>query len=126
MNSWIDHIKSQLLSKGISEAAIIGVDGSVWAKSREFSATAAELKAFISKYDSDEFSENGIMMGGMKYFYLSRDHGVVRAKKGQNGFHAMKLKQLYIIALYDVINCPPPEAAITVENYGNYLSKSGY
>ncbi|KAK2715711.1 hypothetical protein QYM36_010326 [Artemia franciscana] len=126
MNFWINHLESELLSNGhISEAAIIGVDGSVWGKSKGFPAKAAELKAFVSKFDSDEFSENGIMMGIiMMYFYLSRDH--VRARKGDYGIHAIKRKQLYVIALYDPKNCSQPEAAITVESYGDKLCEIGY
>jgi len=127
MSTWNNYVESELLSNGISEGAIIGTDGAVWGKSKTFPATAAELKAFISKFeDLEALAESGIIMGGTKYFYLSSDHDVIRASKGTDSLHAMKLKKLYIIALYNNQECPTPKAANTVEKLGNYLAEYGH
>ena len=56
--------------------------------------TAEELKSLLGKYASTEqMAMNGIMIGGVKYMFLSATDRVVRAKKGTSGVHCIKTVQ---------------------------------
>ena len=57
-------------------------------------------------------------MGGKKYFYLSGDHGAIRARRREEGLRVMKLKALIIIALYSETENTSPGAAVIVEGLG--------
>ncbi|KAK2727565.1 hypothetical protein QYM36_008145 [Artemia franciscana] len=104
MNSWNYQLESELLSKGISEAAIIDVDGLLLAKAGNFPITEDQLKAF-AKFDTDDFRKNGIRVGVIRYFYFSECNGEILGQIGENGLYAMKMNQLYVIALYNTKRC---------------------
>jgi len=93
--SWQSYVDDQLIStKVIKSAVIAGHDGNIWASSAGFAVTAEELKALLGKYSSTEqLAMNGVMVGGVKYMFLSATDRVVRAKKGTSGVHCIKTVQ---------------------------------
>eukprot|EP00090_Calanus_glacialis_P044323 TRINITY_DN7896_c0_g1_i1.p1 TRINITY_DN7896_c0_g1~~TRINITY_DN7896_c0_g1_i1.p1 ORF type:complete len:127 (-),score=26.53 TRINITY_DN7896_c0_g1_i1:221-601(-) len=125
--SWQSYVDDQLIStKVIKSAAIAGHDGNIWASSAGFAVTAEELKSLLGKYASTEqMAMNGIMIGGVKYMFLSATDRVVRAKKGTSGVHCIKTVQALIVCLYEdpVV---PEQAATVTEKLGEYLISVGY
>jgi len=93
--SWQSYVDDQLIStKVIKSAVIAGHDGNIWASSAGFAVTAEELKSLLGKYAStDQLAMNGVMIGGVKYMFLSANERVVRAKKGTSGVHCIKTVQ---------------------------------
>jgi len=93
--SWQSYVDDQLIAtKVIKQAVIAGHDGNIWASSAGFAVTAEELKSLLGKYASTEqLAMNGVMIGGLKYMFLSATDRVVRAKKGTSGIHAIKTVQ---------------------------------
>jgi len=129
--SWQSYVDEQLLStKMVKNAVICGHDGNVWATSKDFTPTSDELKSIISKFDSVEaLAANGIIIGGVKYMYLSREADrplkVVRARKGKGGVHCIKTGQTYIMCTYED-PIVPEQAALVTEKLGDYLIGAGF
>ncbi|KAK2725526.1 hypothetical protein QYM36_008445 [Artemia franciscana] len=104
MNSWINQIENELLSKGIQEAAIIGVDGLTLAKSREFLITEAQFK-FLATFDMEEFFKKGIKVGLWEFSPIAECLGEFLALNKKHCLYVVKTDQLYIVALYDKKRC---------------------
>jgi len=125
--SWQSYVDDQLIAtKVIKQAVIAGHDGNIWASSAGFAVTAEELKSLLGKYASTEqLAMNGVMIGGLKYMFLSATDRVVRAKKGTSGIHAIKTVQALILCVYEdpVV---PEQAATVTEKLGEYLISVGY
>ncbi|CAG0881808.1 unnamed protein product [Darwinula stevensoni] len=125
--SWQDYIDKQLIgSKNISQAAIAGHDGNVWAKSDGFNVSKEEIVRLMAGLgDPTQFHMNGVHVNGTRFVYLSGNDQVVRAKKDKMGLHCVKTNQAVIVATYnDPIQ--PQQAASTAEGLGDYLIQCGY
>ena len=120
--SWQDYVDSQLVGTGLVKwAAIIGLDGTIWAKSAEFDLTAVESKTFATNYSSVEFFQaNGLVLAQTKFIFLSATDRVIRAKKNKLGLHCIKTETALIIAVYQEPTTPQ-EVANVVEKLGDYL-----
>ena len=125
--SWQDYIDKQLLaSRCVTQAAIAGHDGTIWAKSEGFDATREELAKLVQGFEKqDILQSSGVTLAGSRYIYLSGTDRVVRAKLGKVGVHCMKTTQTVVVSLYqDPIQ--PQQAASVVEKLGDYLITCGY
>eukprot|EP00088_Acartia_fossae_P049848 TRINITY_DN5527_c0_g1_i1.p1 TRINITY_DN5527_c0_g1~~TRINITY_DN5527_c0_g1_i1.p1 ORF type:complete len:127 (-),score=29.36 TRINITY_DN5527_c0_g1_i1:917-1297(-) len=125
--SWQSYIDDHLVgTKVVSDALICGHDGNVWATSPKLKATPQELKKVIDNIgNTSVLSENGVMVGGVKYMYLSGTDQVIRAKKGKAGLHIMKTTQAVIVSRYEEPTMPEQCATIT-EKLGDYFLSVGY
>lgn len=125
--SWQSYVDDQLLNtKMVTHAVICGHDGNIWAKSADFVVTPEELRTLISKYaDTSLLAQNGVVVAGKKYMYLSSNDKVIRAKKGTSGVHAIKTTQTYIVCVYEDPIVPEQAASVT-EKLGDYLIQVGF
>ena len=124
--SWNTYIDNLLAEKTIQHAALIGLDGSVWAKSAAFNVTPAELQTFASNFNRQEyFQANGMTLAAIRYVFLSGAERVVRGKKDKSGVHCFKTDKGIIIGVY-AEPTTPPQAASAVEKVGEYLISTGY
>ena len=124
--SWQDYVDKQLVGTGlVKKAAIIGLDGAIWAKSSAFDLQAAEAKTFAANYSKvSYFSANGIVLGKTKLIFLSGTDRVLRAKKNKEGLHCMQTNTAIIIAMYEE-PATPQQVANVVEKLGDYLIQYG-
>jgi len=114
------------MEKKLKQAAIAGLDGSIWAKSAEFNITPEDVKKVLTNYnDTTAFASSGINLAGQKYFFLSGNEDVLRGKQGKGGVHIMKTNQAVLVGVYDDPMLAPEAANIT-EGLGNYLKGCGY
>lgn len=125
--SWQSYVDDQLLNtKMVTHAVICGHDGNIWAKSADFVVTPEELRTLIGKYaDTSLLAQNGVVVAGKKYMYLSSNDKVIRAKKGTSGVHAIKTTQTYIVCVYEDPIVPEQAASVT-EKLGDYLIQVGF
>jgi len=125
--SWQSYVDDQLLNtKMVTHAVICGHDGNIWAKSADFVVTPEELRSLIGKYaDTSLLAQNGVVVAGKKYMYLSSNDKVIRAKKGTSGVHAIKTTQTYIVCVYEDPIVPEQAASVT-EKLGDYLIQVGF
>jgi len=125
--SWQSYVDDQLIAtKVVTNALICGHDGNIWATSPGIQATPAELKKVIDSIGNpDVLAPSGVLIGGIKYMYLSGTDKVIRAKKDKAGLHIMKTQQAVILTRYEDPIMPEQCATVT-EKLGDYLISVGY
>merc|ERR1711942_593320 len=124
--SWQSYVDTQMIEKKLKQAAIAGLDGSIWAKSGDFNITSEEVKRVVDNYDNQlAFASTGINLAGQKYFYLSGTDDVMRGKQGKGGVHIMKTEKAVLVGVYDE-PMQGAEAATVTESLGSYLKGCGY
>jgi len=130
--SWQTYIDDHLMmeiSAGhtLTSAAIIGLDGSVWAQSADFPAISPDEIAKLNNgfEEGSVLPQHGLFLGGLKYLVVQGDPGiVVRGKKGSGGCCVRKTNSAFIIGIYNE-PCTPGECNIAVERLGEYLYDQG-
>uniref|UniRef100_A0A7E4W196 Profilin n=1 Tax=Panagrellus redivivus TaxID=6233 RepID=A0A7E4W196_PANRE len=95
MSGWQAYITNLLdSSQGIKRAAIVGTDGSVWARSdgaNEFRATETELKNFVALFNNlNDVPSKGADLEGIHYIVPRTEENLIFGKKGRSGFFAVK------------------------------------
>ena len=125
--SWQQYVDSNLVgTKKVSQGAIFGLDGSVWAKSSTLNTNANEGKAIANGFGNPNgFAATGIVVGGVKYMFLRAQDNVVIGKKGQSGVHIAKTVKAIIVGIYDQ-PIVPSETAVVVEKLADYLKGVGF
>ena len=125
--SWQDYVDKQLVGSGsIKYAAIIGTDGSLWAKSSDFNLSSTEITTLAKNYSNTaHFQSNGITLNNTRFIFLSATDRVLRAKKNKEGLHCIKNKTCIIIGVYEE-PITAPQAATVVEKLGEYLYDLSY
>ncbi|KAJ7294166.1 hypothetical protein O6H91_16G011600 [Diphasiastrum complanatum] len=130
--SWQAYIDDHLLAdlgegRRLTAAAIIGLDGTVWAQSSNFPTVKPEevtriVNGFI---DSGDLAQSGLYLGETKYLVIQGEIGaVIRGKKGPSGVTIKRTHCALVIGLYDepII---PGECNVVVEGLGDYLMNAG-
>ena len=125
-----DHLLCQLATgHTLTSAAIIGLDGSVWASSSTFpEIKAEETAAIVDGFNNDvgPLAQRGLFIGGAKYFVVQGEQGVViRGKKGTGGVTIKKTNLCLVFGLYDE-PVTGGECNSVVEKLGDYLLENGY
>ncbi|RCN26421.1 Profilin [Ancylostoma caninum] len=117
-------------SPAIKRAAIIGTDGSVWARTQNanaFRATEAELKKFVSLFDNlANVPSTGADLEEVHYIVPRTEENLIFGKKDKSGFFAAKTKTAILIAMYEGENQVSAEVRTAVEKMAKYLEDSGY
>ncbi|KAF9002551.1 profilin [Cyathus striatus] len=126
--SWQSYVDTNLVGSGrVTKAAILGLQGGVWAHSTGFNLTDAEQKAIVNAFKSpDKVLQTGLHLAGEKYFALNvvPDRSIY-VKKQANGATIVKTKQAILVGLYE----PPTqqtENTTVVEALADYLINVGY
>ncbi|XP_021739099.1 profilin-like [Chenopodium quinoa] len=131
--SWQTYVDDHLMceiegtNNHLSAAAILGLDGSVWAQSANFPQFKPDEIAAISK-DFDEpgtLAPTGLYLGGTKYMVIQGEPGaVIRGKKGAGGICVKKTGMAFVIGIYDE-PVTPGQCNMIVERLGDYLIEQG-
>jgi profilin len=123
-----DHLMCDIDGQQLTSAAIVGLDGSVWAQSEKFPQYKPEEITSILK-DFDEpgtLAPTGLFLGGTKYMVIQGEAGaVIRGKKGTGGVCVKKTGMALIIGIYDE-PMTPGQCNMVVERLGDYLVEQGY
>lgn len=82
--SWQGYIDNQLIgTKTITQAAILGLKGGVWASSPGFDVSPKEASALISGFDDPSpLQAGGLHIAGKKYFTLQANDRSIYGKSG--------------------------------------------
>eukprot|EP01027_Heterolobosea_sp_BB2_P002506 GEZU01003763.1.p2 GENE.GEZU01003763.1~~GEZU01003763.1.p2 ORF type:complete len:122 (-),score=38.25 GEZU01003763.1:155-520(-) len=120
--SWQSYVDDQLVATGaVTQAAIAGLDGSIWAKSNGFGITQDEAKQIASGFGSF----GGVTVAGTRYVTINSDDKFIYGKKGATGCVCVKTKKACIIAVYNE-TIQPGRCAMIVEKVGDFLIEKGY
>ena len=129
MSGWTAYITNLLASSAcIKRAAIVGLDGAIWARSEganEFKATEPELKKFVALFEKiHEVPGKGCELEGIHYIVPRTEDNLIFGKKDKTGLFASKTKTAILIACYEGENAA--EARVAVEKLAQYLTEAGY
>ncbi|XP_064455552.1 profilin-like [Ornithodoros turicata] len=130
--SWQAYVDNQICAQVTCKvAAIAGLsDGAVWAKYEKdpsVTVTQQELKTIADTMRTNPcaFNENGVHVGGEKYFCLSAENTLVRGRKGSAAMIAVATNTcLLVVATID--GFPPGQLNTVVEKLGDYLRSNNY
>ncbi|KAJ7054191.1 profilin [Mycena amicta] len=125
--SWQAYVDTNLIGSGkIAKAAILGLQGGVWATSAGYTLSVEEQKAVVAAFSNLEgVQSNGLRLAGLKFFTTTADDRVIHGKKGGDGYVIAKTKQAILVAEY-VQPVQAPEAALVVEGLADYLISVNY
>ncbi|TKY85389.1 hypothetical protein EX895_005551 [Sporisorium graminicola] len=125
--SWQGYVDTNLVGTGkISQAAIIGLKGGVWATSADFNVSPEEQKAIIAGFDDpSSLQAGGVRANGKKFFTLGVTPKTIYGKQGGDGLVAVKTNQAVLVCVY-VAPIVPGEANKVAEGLGDYLVSVGY
>jgi len=125
--SWQAYVDTNLVGSGrVSKAAILGLQGGVWAASPGYLISTTEQAAIVGAYTSaDSIQANGIRLAGQKFFTTSAIDRTIKGKQGGDGVIIVKTTQAVLVAEY-VAPIQAPEASTVVEGLADYLISVGY
>ncbi|KAL5483590.1 PFY1 [Sanghuangporus weigelae] len=125
--SWQAYVDDNLVGTGrISKAAILGLQGGVWAASAGYNLTADEQKAAINAFTNpSETQAHGIKLAGQKFFTLQATDQHVYGKKGADGCVLVKTNQAVLVTEY-AAPVQAGEATTVVEKLADYLKSVNY
>uniref|UniRef100_A0A7N1A548 Profilin n=1 Tax=Kalanchoe fedtschenkoi TaxID=63787 RepID=A0A7N1A548_KALFE len=123
-----DHLMCEIEGNNLTSAAIIGLDGSVWAQSEAFPQyKPEEIDAIVKDFEEPGYlAPTGLFLGGTKYMVIQGEPGaVIRGKKGSGGVTVKKTGLALIIGIYDE-PMTPGQCNMIVERLGDYLLEQGF
>ncbi|KAJ1026153.1 hypothetical protein NDA18_003812 [Ustilago nuda] len=125
--SWQGYVDTNLVGTGkISQAAIIGLKGGVWATTSDFNVAPEEQKAIIAGFDDPSgLQAGGVRANGKKFFTLGVTPKTIYGKQGGDGLVAVKTNQAVLVCVY-LAPIVPGEANKVAEGLGDYLISVGY
>ncbi|WFD00264.1 profilin, required for normal timing of actin polymerization in response to thermal stress [Malassezia yamatoensis] len=125
--SWQGYVDNNLVGTGkVSQAAIIGLKGGVWAASAGFTISAEEQQAIVKGLDDPTpLQANGIYANNKKYLTLQANPRSVYGKAGGDGLCVVKTNQAVLIGAYQS-PLLPGDANKVVEGLADYLISVGY
>ena len=125
--SWQNYVDSNLVGSGnLSSAAIIGLDGAVWAKHSGLDIKAGEAAALPKLFANPGNAQAaGITFGGLKYLTLRADERSIYGKKGAGGIVLVKTGKAILVGIYGE-GLQPGNATNVVEKLADYLIENGY
>lgn len=125
--SWQGYVDNNLVGTGkVSQAAILGLKGGVWASSAGFNISPTEQQAIISGFDDPApLQASGIYANGKKYLTLQANPRSIYGKAGADGACLVKTNQAVLVAVY-TSPLLPGDANKVVEGLADYLISVGY
>lgn len=126
--SWQPYITDHLMvelpnGKTLSHAAIIGLDGGIWAKDDAFpDISADEVTNIVKGFDDQQvLIDEGLLIGGEKYLLVQGEKGIViRGRKGDDGVCIKKTVTAMVVGIYGE-GVQPGDCNMIVEGLGDYL-----
>mmetsp|Transcript_28879 Transcript_28879/g.81335 ORF Transcript_28879/g.81335 Transcript_28879/m.81335 type:complete len:133 (+) Transcript_28879:244-642(+) len=131
--SWQAYVDDYLLAElpngaTLSHAAIIGHDGSEWAKSPNFPEFSdAEWDVVMKGFgDQSVLTSGGVKIAGEKYMFIMSDGSNIRCRAGKNGGLTLhKTAQAVLLGIYQE-PAQSGDVEVAVAKVADYLRESGY
>ena len=129
--SWQAYVDNNLVGSGqITAGAILGLDGSQWARSAKFpNLDTATKEAMVLVKENFEKAGNaqskGIIVGKQKYMCVRADPRSVYGKAPKGGIVCVKTGKAVIVGIYDE-TIQTGNATKVVEDLADYLISVGY
>jgi predicted regulator of Ras-like GTPase activity (Roadblock/LC7/MglB family) len=117
----------KLTSAGISMAAILGQDGSVWGTAPGFQVSADEVKQLLSGIKApDSFRAKEFSLSGTSYALIRIEQDrTILGKKGDSGATVVKTKKGLLVAVHKW-GADAQKFSGLVQDLADFLISSGY
>mmetsp|Transcript_31013 Transcript_31013/g.50170 ORF Transcript_31013/g.50170 Transcript_31013/m.50170 type:complete len:127 (+) Transcript_31013:168-548(+) len=125
--SWQSFVDEHLVGTGtVTSAAIVGLDGNIWAASAGFTVKKDEADKIVAAFkDPSGVQAGGFYANGQKYMFLSKTDNALYGKKASTGICAQKTNGCVIIAFYDD-KIQGGQCNVTVGKLADYFREVGY
>jgi profilin len=130
--SWQAYVDNQICAQVSCRLAVIAglQDGAIWAKFEKDlpqSVSQQELKTIVDtmRTNANSFQENGIHLGGEKYFCLQAENNLIRGRKGSSALCIVATNTCLLLAA-TTDGFPPGQLNTVVEKLGDYLRANNY
>jgi len=125
--SWQTYVDTNLVGSGkVSKAAIVGLQGGIWASSPGYTLSTEEQNALITAVKTPEKAQaEGVRLGGQKFFVVRTTDRSIYGKKQADGVVIVKTVQAILVAEY-LAPLQAPETTPIVEALADYLIGVGY
>jgi profilin len=124
--SWDSYTDNLVKTGHVSQAAVCGLDGSVWAATPGLTVQPNEIKNIVAGFsNSGALQSNGVFIGGNKYMFLQSDDSQIQGKKGASGFSIAKSAKCMVIGIYGD-GLQPGNCRTQCERIRDYLNSVGY
>ncbi|KAJ1966115.1 profilin, required for normal timing of actin polymerization in response to thermal stress [Dipsacomyces acuminosporus] len=125
--SWQPYVDNNLVGSGkITQAAIYGLDGGVWAQSPNFPLTTDEFQKINAGFsDNNSLLASGVFIGGTKYMAVQVNDDHIHGKKGGEGILCYKTGKTIIVGLYGD-STQPGDANKVIGSVSDYLKGLGF
>lgn len=129
--SWQAYVDDQICRQVSSKIAIIASlqDGAIWAKQdkSEKPVTQQELKVIADtlRNNPQAFLENGIHLGGEKYFCLNVEPNLVRGRKATSALCIVATKSCLLVVV-STDGFQPGVLNLVVERLADYLVTNNF
>ena len=126
-NGWQRYVDDALIgTHDLSQAAILGLDGSPWAQSQNFNINTSEAQQLLSLFENSTTAfAAGITINGVKYVTTKSDNRSIYGKKNTGGCICVKTGQALILGIYPE-GGSPGAAVSTCEKLADFLIEQGY
>mmetsp|Transcript_59758 Transcript_59758/g.90091 ORF Transcript_59758/g.90091 Transcript_59758/m.90091 type:complete len:127 (-) Transcript_59758:90-470(-) len=125
--SWQSYVDDSLVGTGeVRRACLLGLDGSVWAKSADFNIDGNESVAIATAAaNPSSVMGSSLQLAGQKFMVLRTDDNVIYCRKNQDGLCICKTNQAVVVGWYDekqsAGNCNK-----VVEGLADYLRENNF
>ncbi|KAL4400398.1 profilin, required for normal timing of actin polymerization in response to thermal stress [Malassezia pachydermatis] len=125
--SWQGYVDTNLVGTGkVSQAAILGLKGGVWATSAGFTISPEEQNAIIKGLDDPApLQASGVYANGKKYLTLQANPRSIYGKAAGDGLCIVRTNQAVLVGAY-ASPLLPGDANKVVEGLADYLISVGY
>lgn len=129
--SWQNYVDDQICSQVETKVAIIASlqDGAIWAQKQNAANTVTqdELKTIAQTMSSNHqaFLENGVRLGGEKFFCLSAEPNLIRGRKGSSALCIVATRSCLLVVV-TTDGFPPGVLNTVVERLGDYLVTNNF
>ncbi|MFI9771627.1 profilin [Streptomyces sp. NPDC052415] len=127
MESYQELVGNLAGSGKVSRAAIVGLEGGVWAASPGFDLSGDYVKAIVEGIDDPDavLTSSGFRLKGQKYVVISAHSGGVEGKNKADGAVLVKTKRAVVVAEY-VAPVQAHEAKGVADGVANAISSQGF
>lgn len=125
---WQDVITTGLLDRGLSNGAIIGLDGNIWAKSRDFRVTSGEIKKLLDYFNflyKSALLPTRFQVAGLQYITTHASGDLLLGWEGEGGgVQVFRTHQAVVLGVYEY-PVSYREAALVTGTLGELMREAG-
>jgi len=127
---WQDYVNTHMIQQGLSDGAIVGLDGGIWANSNGFHIQKAdidEVSKLFHQFSLDSSNPLGFNFGGQVYSFASRTESVVIGKHWSMGLIFRKTQKAILIGAFRPYgSIQQNKSEYIINTLADHLHQSGY